>query len=239
MVVSRISVADNVWVVMQTPEVRIAIAHSHKLFRESLSCCLSQSGSFCVVHMASQLGETGKDLAAEHPDVLIVEFALLRQLDDHKVLRIGVLPLGARVLVIDVPDREQEILYCIESGGASGYLVQNASLKELKTNLAAIARGETVCSPRIAHLTFCRMSLLARQEQKLGVANGTSLTRREEEIVGLIDEGLSNKEIAARLRIEVSTVKNHVHNILDKLQLHNRRSAASYLKAQGLTLSRL
>ena len=224
---------------MQTPGVRIAIVHSNKLFRESLSCCFSQCGSFCVIHMASHLGETGKDLAAKNPDVLIVEFALLRQLKEHKVLRIGSLPLGAKVLVIDVPDREDDILYCIEAAGASGYLAQNASLKDLEHILTAIARGETVCSPRIAHLAFCRMSWLARQEAVTGVTNGMPLTRREVEIVRLIDEGLSNKEIAVRLHIEISTVKNHVHNVLEKLQLQNRHSAAHYLKAQGFTVSQL
>lgn len=221
---------------MQTPEVRIAIVHRHQLFLESLACCLCQSAAFLVVHTASQLGETGKDLAANNPDVLLVEFALLRQFDEQRALRIGSLPLGVKVLVIDVPDREDDILYCIEVGGASGYVVQNASLKELETNLIAIARGETVCSPKIAHLAFCRMSWLARQEAETSVSNGMPLTRREVEIVRLIEEGLSNKEIATRLNIEVSTVKNHVHNILDKLHLRSRYSAVKYAKAQGLTV---
>lgn len=180
--------------------------------------------------MASRLDETGKDLAVQNLDLLIVEFALLRQLEDQELLRIGSLPLGVKVLVIDVPEREEDILYCIEAGGASGYLLQNASLKELERNLVAIARGETVCSPRIAHLTFCRMALLARQDDPGRVCNGASLTRREIEIVRLIDEGLSNKEIATRLNIGISTVKNHVHNILDKLQLHNRYSAVKHIK---------
>ncbi|HMS82432.1 MAG TPA: response regulator transcription factor [Nitrospira sp.] len=184
--------------------------------------------------MASQLDQTGKNLAAQNLDLLIVEFVVLRQSEEHKLLRIGSLPLGAKVLVIDVPDREEDILYCIEAGGASGYLLQNASLKELEINLAAIARGETVCSPRIAHLTFCRMALLARQETGNGVTNGVSLTRREAEIVRLIEEGLSNKEIAIRLNIGVSTVKNHVHNILDKLQLHNRHSAVKFIRNQTI-----
>lgn len=223
---------------MQTPEVRIAIVHSNQLLRESLARCLSQEATFCVVHTASQVGEADNNLAAQHPDLLIIEFELLRPVEEHEVLRPGILPLGVKVLVIDVPNRDDDILYCIEAGGASGYLVQNASLTALEENVRAIARGETVCSPRIAHLTFCRMSLLARQETGTRMNNDTPLTRREVEIVRLIDEGLSNKEIATRLQIEVSTVKNHVHHILEKLQLENRHSAANYMKAQGLTVFR-
>lgn len=78
------------------------------------------------------------------------------------------------------------------------------------------------------------MALLARQETGNGVTNGVSLTRREAEIVRLIEEGLSNKEIAIRLNIGVSTVKNHVHNILDKLQLHNRHSAVKFIRNQTI-----
>ena len=87
-------------------------------------------------------------------------------------------------------------------------------------------------------MAFGRVSSLARQIGDYRSGNGTCLTRREAEIVRLIDDGLSNKEIAVRLHIEVSTVKNHVHNILDKLQLHNRYSAVKLAKAQGLTASR-
>lgn len=221
---------------MQTSEVRVAIIHSNRLFLETLACCLSHGSTFRVAHIAAQLGETGEDLVAQHQDVLIVEFALLRRLKEHKGLRIRSLPLGGKVLVIDVPERDDDILYCIEVGGASGYLLHNASLKDLEANVLAIARGETLCSARIAHLTFCRMSWLARQEPKGESSNGTLLTRRESEIVALIELGLSNKEIAARLHIEVSTVKNHVHNILDKLHLRNRYSAVKYAKAQGLTV---
>lgn len=217
-------------VVMQTPVVRIAIVHSNRLFRESLSCCLSQCGPFCVVHMAAQLGETEHKIAESGPHVLIVEFSLLRRQDERNDHRLKGMPLGVKALVIDVPDREADILYCIEAGGASGYLLQNASLKDLDANLQAVARGETLCSPRIAHLAFCRMSLFARQEERVDVSHGAPLTRRETEVVRLIEEGLSNKEIATRLHVELSTVKNHVHNILDKLQLPNRYSVVKHAK---------
>lgn len=142
--------------------------------------------------------------------------------------------------MVGVPDTEQDILTCIECEGAAGYLLMNASLEDLLNNIKAIMKGEALCSPRIASLAFSRVSSLARQMRAGGPStnNGTGLTRREAEIVKLIDGGLSNKEIAVRLHIEVSTVKNHVHNILDKLQLHNRYSAVKLLKEQGIAISR-
>lgn len=103
-------------------------------------------------------------------------------------------------------------------------------------SINAVMRGEVLCSPRIARLAFDRVSTLARRVDHGYTINEGRLTRREAEIVRLIDDGLSNKEIAARLHIELSTVKNHVHNILDKLHLRNRYSVVKYAKAQGLTV---
>lgn len=79
------------------------------------------------------------------------------------------------------------------------------------------------------------MSLFARQEERVGMSNGIALTRRETEIVRLIEAGLSNKEIATQLHVEVSTVKNHVHNILDKLQLPDRYSVVKHVKERMST----
>jgi len=90
-------------------------------------------------------------------------------------------------------------------------------------------RGEAVCSPRVAGALLRRIAALATDGRSDRVP--AHLTKREREIMGLIDEGLSNKEIAKRLRIEVATVKNHVHNILEKLQVHRRGEAAARVRA--------
>ena len=96
---------------MQTPEVRIAIVHSDRLFRESLRCCLSQCGPYCVVYMAAKFWGAERNIAESGPHVLIVEFPLLRQQDERNGHQVNGAPLGVKVLVIDVPDREADILY--------------------------------------------------------------------------------------------------------------------------------
>jgi DNA-binding NarL/FixJ family response regulator len=95
-------------------------------------------------------------------------------------------------------------------------------------------RDEALCSPRIASQAFSRIARLAHQVNESWSGQSPHLTCREMEIVKSIEEGLSNKEIAVRLHIEVSTVKNHVHNILDKLKLQDRRSAVRFVKGHGL-----
>lgn len=223
---------------MERQIIRIALLHSNPLLRESLGCCLAQVESISVSHTTSRLEETEELLRSQRPDLLILEFGLVRREGVDNAARICTLSSDVKTLVIDVPDIESDILYCIEAGGVSGYLLRNASLGDLVNNINAIVQGETICSPRIASLTFCRMSRLAHHTGKVRATNGIGLTRRESEIMALIENGLSNKDIAIRLQIGVSTVKNHVHNILDKLQMHDRHSAVAYVKEQSLTAPR-
>lgn len=220
--------------------MRIAIVHRDRLYRESVARCLAQVETISVVHSASGLEEGRGAIVACRPDLLILDFGLSRRRGAADTGEGYALSLGIKTIVIGVPDKEEDILACIEGEGAAGYLLQDASLDDLVSNINAVMRGEALCSPRIASLAFGRMSTLARQtgvSRPSMTSNGTCLTRREAEIVRLIDDGLSNKEIAVRLHIEVSTVKNHIHNILDKLQLHNRYSAVKYIKGQDVPTS--
>lgn len=224
---------------MQSDTIRLAIVHRDGLYRDCLRRCLAQAQSISVVHSASAfVPETWEMIGACGPGLLLLEFGLCcRQGLRQSAEEMSADP-AMKIIVVGVPNREEDILACIESEGAAGYLSVDSSLSDLMDNINAVMKGETLCSPRVASLAFDRVSALTRR-----IGNGHSddrsrLTRREREIVILIDAGLSNKEIATRLHIELSTVKNHVHNILDKLQLHSRHSAITYLKDQGFTSPR-
>jgi DNA-binding NarL/FixJ family response regulator len=217
---------------MDNQDVRIALIHPNQLFRECLSCCLAQAVSITVVYTASAFEQTQEQLTLYKPDVLLVAFDLVHRHGIKDLVGNWALRFQTKTLVIDVPESEEDVLYCIEEIGAHGYLKIDASIDDLLGHARAIMRGETFCSPRIASLVFCRMSDLAQRVNGLGTVNREYLTKRETEIAILIEDGLSNKEIAVRLQIEVSTVKNHVHNLLDKLQLHDRRSAAKHVRAR-------
>jgi DNA-binding NarL/FixJ family response regulator len=224
---------------MNTKTIRIAIIHGNQLFRECLTCCLGQREAISVLHNASTLLQGAETIASCKPDLIVLDFGVLHGQRAYDLCELRALSSKVKILVIEVPETESDVFYCIEEAGASGYLRQNASVLELDNQIKAVMQGEALCSPRIASLAFYRMSSLARRLQEVGSVNVECLTKRETEIVALIEGGLSNKEIAVRLQIEVSTVKNHVHNVLDKLQLHDRRSAARYVKAQGLTSSHI
>ena len=223
---------------MDRRHIRVAIVHNNRLLRECLVFILAQQRDIAVVGSAERLVEANGNLTSLEPTLFVLDFGLPGRTGLEDARRVRALSPEFRILMIGVPDNESDVLACIEGGGASGYLLQDASLETLINNVRAIAAGETLCSPRIANLAFSRMSALARRNSEPRLGNMGSLTRRESEIVALIEAGLSNKEIAVRLSIEVQTVKNHVHNILDKLQLEGRREAARYVKEQGLSLIR-
>ncbi|MBS0181097.1 MAG: response regulator transcription factor [Nitrospira sp.] len=220
---------------MPCHDIRIAIAHRDGLYRDCLRHYLAQTQLISIVHSAAGLDqENWKAVAACRPDLLIIDFGLCRRqqyVDPSE--RVDVSSLRMKTIVVGVPNREEDILACIEGEGASGYLLMDSSLDDLIGNIRAVMNGETLCSPRVASLAFDRVSALTRQIESRQVSERARLTKRETEIVRLIDEGLTNKEIAAHLHIEVSTVKNHVHNILDKLHLHNRYSAVKHVKAHA------
>jgi two-component system nitrate/nitrite response regulator NarL len=218
-------------------DIRIVIVHSRRLFRETLAMALSQQEGIAVSREVSSLDQIHAD-GAEFQcecDLFLVEASapVLRCLEQVRCLQTIV--SGCKTIILGVPDTDEAVMFCIEVGGASGYVLDNGSFDDVVRNIRAVAAGETVCSPHVANLAFARMSALARQANATGANQRQYLTRREQDIIESIEKGLCNKEIAVRLGIEVSTVKNHVHNILDKLKLQDRRSAARYVKEHGLT----
>jgi DNA-binding NarL/FixJ family response regulator len=130
------------------------------------------------------------------------------------------------LVVIGIADSDSDVLDCVERG-AAGFVTRDASIEELAGAIRRAANGELVCSPRTAGSLVRRLSALAAELRP--VPASVHLTRREREVAALMREDLSNKEIATRLRIEVATVKNHVHNVLDKLRVHRRAEAARLL----------
>jgi len=133
---------------------------------------------------------------------------------------------GARVVALAVSGSDHEILACAEAG-VSGYLLRDQSLADLVGVIASAARGETSCPPLVAAALMRRMGSPAADHP-----GRSRLTRREREVLDLIEQGMSNKEIARLLFIEVRTVKNHVHNLLEKLKVRRRGEAAAMLRTR-------
>jgi len=204
---------------MERP-IRVLIIHRNRLFREGLAFVLAQQQDITVVGSFPGAGEVVAELVRLTPDVILLRGVC----SDVKILMMGVSEL------------ECDVLACAEAG-VTGCLPKEASLEDLLNHVQAAAAGEALCSPKVAGLLLSRVAESGREKQLRQVRGLPNLTRRELEIIALIEEGLSNKEIAIRLQIEVQTVKNHIHNILEKLQLDGRREAARFARERGLLVS--
>jgi len=205
--------------------IRVCVVDEVRLVRDGIACALARDGKLDAAVRSADSREWGVRVEEFRPDVVLVRVAAPQ---DIVTLRaIATAAPGVRVVALGVTDAADEVIACAEAG-AAGYLPRDGTLEDLTTIITSVAGGETVCSPRVAAALLRRVASLAA-ERRMGNGNAR-LTARESEIVRLIDRGLSNKEIAQQLVIEVRTVKNHVHNILEKLQVHRRGEAAARIR---------
>lgn len=205
----------------------VVVVAEVRFYREGLAGLLRDAGGFSVLATATGADEARPLLRALEPDLVVV--AADPAARPELVRAIAACLPAARMVVIGVADDHPDVLPLAEAGVA-GYVTSDASAEELVAVVRSVARGEASCPPRITAALLQRVASLARNrrvETKAG-----SLTARELEIVALIDRGMSNKQIAADLRIEVATVKNHVHNILEKLHVARRGQAAAAVRRE-------
>lgn len=205
--------------------ISVLIVSDIRLYREGLAQVLERQEQFRVAGTAADAEGVVAELRARRPEVVLVDMAMPESLGMVRVI-LNLAP-EVKVVALSVAEIERDVCACAEAGVA-GYVPRQASLADLVAVLESAARGEALFSPRMAASLLSRVAALAATQP-----NGSPqmrLTPREREILRLLDEGLANKEIAQRLGIEVATVKNHVHNILEKFQVHRRGEAAARMR---------
>jgi DNA-binding NarL/FixJ family response regulator len=200
---------------------------SVRLYRDGIADALGEDGRFRVVGSAASLESADQELAAlsRPPDVALVDGGASDGTRTARVLR-SVWP-QTRIVALAVREVDEDVVAWVEAG-VSGLVCRDATLAELLDAIEAAAHDEVLTTPSVTAALLRRVAAVAD-----GRTNGGNavLTRREREIIRLIDDGLSNKEIAASLRIELATVKNHVHHILVKLGVRRRGEAAALVRA--------
>lgn len=196
-----------------------------KLYREGIAHFLGACSAVRVVGVAEEGRSTAAAAVELRPQVILLDMAMEDSRETARSLR-ATLPEVA-IVALAIPESEGVVISCAEAG-ISGYVPREGSLDQLLQAILSAAEGEAVCSPRIAGGLFRRLSVLsAATEEPVPAAPVARLTAREREVMSLIDDGLSNKQIARQLCIEVATVKNHVHSILEKLGASSRGEAAA------------
>ncbi len=211
--------------------IRITIVHEIDLVCSTLASVLREEPDLEVVGLAARAEDALVTMQHDECDVLLLNVSrpchsLLRFIHETSNKKTKM-----KVLVVGIPKTEEFILQCFQAG-AAGYVLRDDSLETLKQKIRAAYRGETFVSPRIAGALVSRVAQLSEFANNQGQDQcdlsmlRADLTRREHEVLRHIERGRSNQEIAEALTIEVGTVKNHVHNILKKLNVDNRKRAA-------------
>jgi DNA-binding NarL/FixJ family response regulator len=210
-------------------EIQILVVVSVRLYRDGIADALRRDPRFGVAGSYPSLAAARDDLPAlaAPADVALVDVHLGE--GPHTVRALRSAWPATRIVALAVREVDEDVVAWVEAG-ASGLVSRDATLDELLDALEAAANGDLLCTPTVAAALLRRVASAARA----GPPAGTSpLTRREREIVRLIADGRSNKEIATSLRIELPTVKNHVHNILEKLHVGGRADAVTAARARG------
>ena len=138
----------------------------------------------------------------------------------------------AKVIVMGLLPSQEDVAHYVRAG-ASGFVMKDASFEEFFTTIRAVASGAQVLPKQLTKSLFSQIALNVPVKDKKQLLESVRLTAREHQVIDLLGEGLSNKEIAARLHIAVHTVKSHVHNVLEKLALHSRLEVAAFSHAAG------
>ncbi len=213
--------------------IRIFIADDNRLLREGLASMLAQQEDMIVIGAAASGSEAMEQIKTLHPEVALIDIGMPDKDGIEVTQALHQDSPDVKVIILGMIDLTDEIMACIEAG-ATGYVLKEGSFDYLVETIRSVHRGESFCSPEVTASLFSRIAELAGARMPKIAKSSIKLTGRELEVVTLIAEGLSNKEIAQRLFIETQTVKNHVHNLLDKLQLHTRLEAVQYARARNL-----
>jgi two-component system nitrate/nitrite response regulator NarL len=208
-----------------TARIRLVIVSPVRLVREGLGASLHGRDGICVVDAVSLDAQGIARIAAAEPDVMLVDLGQTDAVSAARLLR-GACP-EAKLVAFALDEIDADVFACA-AAGFSSYVPRESSAEELLRALVDAMDGRMRCAPHIAAAMFRRLADFLRDASSQ--ASLPPLTVRESEILALAEEGRSNKEIARDLAISCATVKNHMHNILQKLQVSRRGQAVARLR---------
>jgi len=213
-------------------KIRILLIEDNRLLREGIAAMLNGQSDLEVVARAED-GNAVIELKnmKKTPDVILLDLGLEKanSLRLMTVLREEV--PAARIIAMDIFPEQHDIVEFVKAGG-SGFILKNASSNEYIRTIRAVAAGSKVLPPALTNSLFTQIIESALKTSNGIPNNSIQLTSREREVVTLISEGLSNKEIAERLHIATHTTKSHIHNILEKLALGTRLQIAAFARKE-------
>ncbi|NYE37483.1 two-component system NarL family response regulator [Nocardioides cavernae] len=214
-----------------TEPVRVLVVDDQELFRRGLIMLLGGDTDIEVVGEAAD-GITATELAiTTAPDVILLDVRMPRRTGVEACRAIKEAVPATKIIMLTVSDEEADLYESVKNG-AAGYLLKDSSIEEVAQAIRVVNEGQSLISPSMAVKLIDEFKQMSKPEREQGPA--LRLTERELEVLRLVAKGLNNREVAKELFISENTVKNHVRNILEKLQLHSRMEAVMYAMREKL-----
>jgi DNA-binding NarL/FixJ family response regulator len=214
--------------VSDTP-IRVLLVDDHLLFRRGIASLLSTEDGFEVAGEAGDGLEAIEKAGTVMPDVVLMDLNMPRMSGLEATRRIKTALPYTRIVMLTISEDEQDLFEAVKAG-AQGYLLKKIEPQALFSTLRGVMLGEASFSRAMAAKLLREMVRQSGQK----AASSEDLTAREKEVLGLVAQGKTNKEIAVALSLAENTVKNHLKNILEKLHLENRVQAAMFAMRKGL-----
>src|SRR5688500_8976604 len=210
--------------------ISVALIEDNRLVREGMTALLSQNEDFKVVAAGSS--SEMDVLRQAKPDVILLDVGLWDEDSLRLASSVKTEYPGSRVIIMDLLPVHEDIVEFVNAG-VSGFILKDATFEDLVTTIRSVAKGANVLPPEMTSTLFSQIAKEAVKRGRAEAMEAVKMTPREREVIDLIGDGMSNKEIAAQLDIATHTVKSHVRNVMEKLALHTRLQIAAYAHKKG------
>lgn len=208
-------------------KIRLLLVEDNRLLRNGIIEILKPHKDILVVASSREGEKTLGKIRQLKPNLILLDLGLRNQNSLHVVELVRVeFPL-AKIIVIDLAPVQADILQFVKAG-ANGFILKDASLKDFLVTIRLVADGVNVLPPLLVDSLFSQIVELAVGDDKLKLKDVVRMTKREQEVISLLSDGMTNKEIAQKILTSTYTVKSHIRNIMEKLALHTRLEVANY-----------
>ncbi len=208
-------------------KIRILVIEDNRVLRDGIAAMLNEQEDMHVIATIGSGNNVLLKASQANPQIILMDLSLTSFKESTAVESIRNKMPDAKVIGMGFIPTQSDIVEFVEAG-ASGFILKSATIKEFLGTIRSVAQGEKILPPSLTGSLFTHVLELALKKRKGKLSNVVQMTKREREIIVLISDGLSNKEIAQQLNIATHTVKSHVHNIMEKLALHTRLQIAKF-----------
>ena len=208
-------------------KIRLLLIEDNRLLRDGILEILKPHKDIVIIAASGDGKNTLVKIKQLKPNVVLLDLGLRSQNSLHVVEIVKKDFPQAKIIIMDLAPVQADILQYVKAG-ANGFILKDASLNDFLITIRKVSEGSTVLPPLLLDSLFSQIVDHAVREGKPKLKEAVRMTKREREVIGLLSEGMSNREIGQKIRVSTYTVKSHIHNIMEKLALHTRLEIANY-----------